>query len=222
MALDTTQLKTDLADDLREIQSYDTVAGGYLERKVVGAASWLVKDKDWNFVLGQTTISAIDGSLGPYSLPSDFEGKPVERRLTKYYASDTFDVDALVKDGPYNRRYEVYINRSTGTPVLMFATNPGTATLYLTYRKKVTVIADLAAWPSDDDLKRCIMAYASFLAVFNTPELQAMAANYKSQAEEWKAALWLAVRRGSTRPDNRTPQDVFGQPLYQSFAGETL
>lgn len=179
-------------------------------------------DRDWTFTLAQTTIAATTGNLGPYALPADFDGKPIERRLTKYYAYDKFDVDSLVQDGQFGRRYEVEISRSTGTPVLYFIIDPGTASLYLTYRKKVTLITDLATWPDDVGVKFAIKKYAAFILCSNTPELQGAGANFEAMAEKKKDSIWKAFRAHSTRPDNRTPQDVWGGGLYQNYAGDGL
>lgn len=221
--LDTNQLKLDLANDLIEVQDYDaSTAGAILERAVLEAAHWFSRDKDWNFVLAQAAITTVNNTKGPYSLPADFDGKPIERRLTKYYAYDGFDVDALIQDGTYNRRYEVHILRSSGTPVLYFEINPGTGSLTLTYRKLLSTILDLGTWPEDIGVKMALKKYASYLLCSNTPELQGAGANYKAMAEEQKDNLWKTFRMHSSRPDNRTAQDVWGQGLYQEYAGDTL
>lgn len=193
-----------------------------MERSLLEAARWLSQDRDWNFVLNQSVINAMDGTKGPYSLPADFDGPPLERRLTKYFAYDAADVDPAIADGTFNRRFECYIDRSSGSPQLFFWLNPGSRALTLTYRKNLLLIGDLASWPEAVDLKSCLKNYASSILCMKTPELQAMAANFEAMAEKQKAQMWRDVRRKSTRVDNRTPQDVFGQGMYQNHAGEYL
>lgn len=220
--MDAAQLKTDLADDLRELGSYSTDAGGLLERSIMEGAKWLTKKRDWNFILAQSSIVATDGNKGPYSVPADFDRLAGEARLTKYYAYDAADVDPPVQDGQFNRRFEMYLLRSSGTPTINFYLNPGTRTLTFTYRKTLRTIADLTGWPEDVDLKECLKNYASYAICSKTPELQAAGANFKVIAEGQRDELWKDFRKGSSRPDNRTPQDVFGQGLYQNYAGEYL
>jgi hypothetical protein len=186
------------------------------------AARRLSQDRDWNFVLAQSQIAAVDGTKGPYSLPVDFDGPPLERRLTKYFAYDGADTDPAIADGTFNRRFEVYIDRSSGVPLLFFWLNPGSRSLTLTYRKNLLTIADLASWPEAIDVKACLKNKASAILCMKTPELQAMASNFDGLAEKQKIQLWRDVRRKSSRVDNRTPQDVFGQGLYQNHAGEYL
>lgn len=223
MSLDTNQLKLDLADDLVELQSYDvTTSGAILERSLLEAAHWFSRDRDWNFCLAQAAFATTNGTKGPYTLPADFDGKPIEHRTTKYYAYDGADVDPLIADGNYNRRYEVEIRRSTGTPVLYFQINPGSGSLTLTYRKLLSVFSDLSAWPEDIGLKMALKKYAAFLLCSNTPELQGAGANFKAMAEEQKESLWKTLRMRSTRVDNRTAQNVWGQGLYQDYAGDNL
>jgi hypothetical protein len=223
LSLDIAQLKLDLANDLIELQDYDaTTAGAILERSLLEAAHWLALDKDWPWVLTQGQIAAISGTLNGYALPADFDGIPVESRLTKYYAYDAFGVDSLIKDGTYGRRYEVVVNYSSGTPVLNFEINPGTANLTLTYRKLLSVYADLAAWPDNIGMKVALKKYAAYLLVSNTPELQGAGANFLAMAEKQLDKLWKAFRRRSTRPDGRTPQNVWGRALYQDYAGDSL
>lgn len=223
MSLDIAQLKLDLANDLIELQDYDaTTAGAILERSLLEAAHWYAIDKDWPWMLTQGSISAISGTLGPYSLPADFDGAPIEQRLTKYYAYDGFTVDSLIQDGNYGRRYEVEVRYSTGTPLLYFKLNPGTVGLTLTYRKLLSLYADLANWPSDIGMKMALKKYAAFILCSNTPELQGAGANFLAMAKEQQDRTWKAFRRRATRPDNRTVQDVWGGALYQSYAGDGL
>lgn len=223
MSLDTNQLKLDLANDLIELQDYDvTTAGAILERSLLEAAHWFTLDKDWPWMLAQGTIAAINGTLLGYALPGDFDGKPVEQRLTKYYAYDAFTTQALIKDGNYGKRYEVYVDESSGTPVLNFYINPGTANLTLTYRKLLSQFSDLAAWPENIGMKVALKKYAAYLLCSNTPELQGSGANFLAMAEKQQDRVWKAYRRRSSRPDNRTPQDIWGQGLYQEYAGQNL
>lgn len=216
-------MKLDLADDLVELQAYDaTTAGAILERSILEAAHWFAMDKDWPYTLARATITAIDGQLTGYALPTDFDGAPVEFRLTKYYAYDSFAVDSLIKDGAYGRRYEVGINYSTGTPLLEFKVNPGTASLTLTYRKLLSAIGGLTAWPEDVGVKVALKKYAAYLLISNTPELQGAGANFLAMAEKQQDRLWKAFRRRSTKADNRTAQDVWGGALYQEYTGDSL
>jgi len=222
MALSTTTLKTEIADDLKEYQDFETAAASYLERQLFSAAVWLYNAYPWDFSLAQGNIVTVRGTLGPYSLAAltNFDILAPERRISKYYAYDQGDISAPIQDGDYGRRYEVTLKRSSGVVTLSFLSDPGDGTRVFTYRKKL-VFADIAtSWPDDEEIKELLRTRTAYRALRNTPDWAQDAANYKKQSEDALKELKLKKRAGMVRQDTREPRDVWGQALYQGYAGD--
>lgn len=224
MALSTTTLKTEIADDLKEFQEYDTAAGGYLERQLTSAGKWLFSDPfPWDFKLAQGNITGISGTLGPYSLATltDFDVLAPERRISKYYAYDAHDIQAPIADGAFGRRYEITLDRSSGTPVLNFFSDPGDGARVFTYLKKFT-FAGMSTWPDDEEIKDLLRTYTAYMCTRNTESWAQAASNYLDQAKNLLKDLKIKKRAGMVRQDSREPRDVWGQSLYQQFGGESV
>jgi hypothetical protein len=224
MPLVPATLETEIADDLKEFQDYATGSGTYLERQLTAAGKWFYSDPfPWDFKLGQGVITGISGTLGPYSLAAitDFDVLALERRISKYYAYDAHDVQAPIADGSYGRRYEITLDRSSGTPVVNFFSDPGNGDRVFTYLKKFT-FAGMATWPDDEEIKDLLRTYTAYMCTRNTEAWLNASSQYLAQAKELLKALKLKKRAGMIRQDSRDPQDVWGQSLYQQFSGDSI
>lgn len=215
--MDTTQIKTDLANDLQEYGSWSTAAAGFMERQLLVAAKWLANAHSWYFMIKQADLSTTDGNKGPYDLPSDFEALPKERRISRHYAYDAHQVPAPVDDGEFNRLFEITVKKYNLTQKVFFFHNPGTATLKFNYIWKLDAIADLSAWPEDVDIWNCLKERTSYLLLRNSSNLAQDAANFKTLSEGSLKEIKIRERQGESKQPSRDPKDLYGYPLHQYF-----
>lgn len=209
-----------IAEDLNAFGEYDVnTAGGYLERAFARAVGDLWKAKEWAFVVASTTIATTQGNKGPYVMPSDFAGLLQPEEIVRYYAVQTYSMPPNVNDGPNGERYDVTLDRVTNS--IYFSEEPGASTYTINYRMTEPDTLNISEIPIPDLpwSREYLTTKTAYYALRNEPEQAAVASNYLQQADLALTKEWATLRRGHTRPNGRTPMNVYGYPLFNDLVG---
>ena len=212
--MDVTQFITDMKDDLSEYQEYDTATGSYLRRQALRAAHRIDDAYQWTHTIANTTITATEGTEGPYSLPSDFKGMLREEELTFVYTYDKQSVP-IIPDGNYQEKFPVYWQRATNK--LYFVLEPAGATYTFYYRKKLALLTDLSSWPQD--LEPVMAAFTKHYVLNNSSDTRNDADYALGLAKQLLIETWQSYRKGMSLQESRHPRDIHGNLHGEDWGG---
>lgn len=210
--MDVTQALTDLAQDLLEYGEFGITSTDFLYKQMYKAARFVDNRHPWNHQITSTTITTTAGTKGPYSVPADFEGMVGEERLSYAYAYDTAAVP-IIPDGDGQAIYPVYYHRASNK--LYFVNDPGAGSFTFYYRKKLTALTELSAWP--EKLSHVIQELTKYFALKNSGDTLKEALQAREDAYELLRQEWANERRGHTLQETREPRDQYGDSYHQSY-----
>lgn len=224
MAINKTFLLTDIADDLNDYGDWSTEEGGYLERQLFKALADVWDAFQWSFRIGTSAIATTTGTLGPYptvgDLPDDFDELVNEEKVNKFFAYDAYGVPPPIPDDSFGQRYPIVFDRVLAK--IRFLFDPGTGNKTLYYLKELPEDIDdvLVLFPDKVSIKKILIARTGHYALVNTEDFAAQAKTFWDQSEMLLRREINKKRKGSSRPDTRTPLGTGGNPLYYGLQGE--
>jgi hypothetical protein len=206
-----------LANDLNDFGEWEITAGGFLERQFFKAMADLWKAYTWPFRFATGTITTTVGTLGPYSVPSDFQELAFEEKLNKYYAYDNYSVQPPIADGLLGRRYEISFDRVNNK--INFFIDPGAGSRTFLYLKKLVAVGDVEGWEYNADIENFLLERAAHWALSKTEDFREQAKEYFEKSEMMLIREVKRRRKHASRPDTRTLLDANGNPMYYNFQG---
>lgn len=223
MAINKAFFLTAVADDLNDFGEWSTAEGGYLERQLMKALHDVWDAFQWAFRITSVEIQTTTGTQGPYpvdGMPADFDQLVTEEKVNKTYAYDAYGVPPPIPDASFGQRYPIVFDRVTSK--INFLVDPGTGTKTLYYLRLLPEDIDdvLALLPNSESLKKILTARTAHYALINTPAFAAPSKTYWDQSELLLTREKLKQRKGSSRPDTRTPLNTAGNPAYYGLQGD--
>jgi hypothetical protein len=216
LAVEKTPLLNEIAEEVSDYGEWDSEEGGFLERKLFNALDDLWVAHQWRFKIAPGTISTVTGTLGPYETPDDFDGLVNAKAVNKGYAYDAYGIPPPIPDDSQGNRYPIILNEVDNT--ISFLIDPGTGDKTLYYLTSLlSVDAGLLLLPETPDLRKFLVSRAAHYTLAPTSDFADQAKTFWEQSKIFLDQAVRKYRKGTSRPDTRTPRGVSGNPLYYGF-----
>lgn len=220
MTIAKAELLDKIAEDLNGFGSFDISDGSHFQRSLSNALADFWREKAWSFKIAESTITTTEDNLGPYDLPSDFDGFMTPDRVDIGFAwPASYTLDNPIKDGAEGQRYQVTWNRRDDK--LYFARYPGVQDLTLVYRKSEPTIDDMSVLPDESWVREALTLRTAYHTLKYDEETMAAAANYGTIYTQHCLKEWNHQRKGQIKQQNRTVMSPHGYPLKVGLSGYT-